>query len=350
MQKKYIHLLIGIIIIVLSLYYAFRGVSISELKHALMSVRLFYLLPAIIMVAISYVFRAVRWRYLIRPIKDVRTADIFSPLMVGFMGNMLPARAGEFIRAYLLSRKISISFSASFATLVIERLFDLILVLILLIGVLLFMPDAFAGEVSIGSKTYQIADMVKGFGIFSLSICVFIILFSALLQFKNALAIKIIDVCTKPLPQKIREKTFIMVDSFSQGLNIVRDKKGFLATLILSLLIWITFVFTYYPLYHAFDIADQLPIISSTIVLCLTVAIFITVAPTPGFLGSFHAACVAALHGMFGIQKAVALSYGIVAWLVVMGFTVAGGAIFAVKENISFSQLAASREQPEKSA
>jgi uncharacterized protein (TIRG00374 family) len=267
--------------------------------------------------------------------------------MVGFMGNMLPARAGEFIRAYLLSRKVSISFSASFATLVIERLLDLILVLILLVGALLFMPEAFSGEVSIGSKSYQIADMVKGFGIISLSVCVLIVLFSALLLFKNALAIKIVDVCSKPLPHKIREKTFHMVDSFSTGLNIVRDRNGFFASVILSLLIWITFIFTYYPLYYAFDIAGQLPIISSTIILCLTVAIFITVAPTPGFLGSFHAACVAALHGMFGIQKAVALSYGIVAWLVVMGFTVAGGAIFAVKENISFSQLTSSKEQPE---
>ena len=81
------------------------------------------------------------------------------------------------------------------------------------------------------------------------------------------------------------------------------------------------------------------------VIVCLTVAIFITVAPTPGFLGSFHLGCVAALNGIFGIQKAVALSYGIIAWLLMMGATVAIGALFAVKENVSFGEFFASREK-----
>jgi uncharacterized protein (TIRG00374 family) len=348
MQKKHIHLLIGILIIVLSLYFAFRGVSISELKHALVSVRLVYLLPAIMLVAISYLLRAMRWHYLIRSVKEVKTSNLFSPLMVGFMGNMLPARAGEFIRAYLLSRKERISFSASFATIFIERLFDLTLVLMLLVSVLIFMPDAFAGDAAVGK--YDITGKVMIFGQISFLLCLFIFLFSALLQFKSEWAMKIVDLFTRPLPHTWREKIFRMVTSFSDGLHIIRDKTGFLATLLLSLLIWATFVLTYYPLYFAFDINGQLPILTSTVVLCLTVAIFITVAPTPGFLGSYHLGCVAALHGIFGIQKAVALSYGIVSWLVVMGFTVAVGAVYAIKENISFSQLAESKEQPEKSA
>jgi uncharacterized protein (TIRG00374 family) len=343
MNKKHIHLLIGLVIIALSLFFAFRGVSFSELGNALRAVHLPYLVPAILLVLISYLFRAMRWSYLIRSIKEVKTADLLSPLMVGFMGNMLPARAGEFIRAYLLSKKEKISFSASFATIFIERLFDLALVLLLLFFVLLFMPEAFVSGDS--AAEFQLLDKIKVFGIISFSLCLFIFLFSVLLQYKNDWAMKILGLCVKPFPQKWGEIIFKLVTSFSEGLKIIKDKHGFLATVSLSFLTWGTFVATYYPLYKAFGIGTELPVVSSLIVLCLTVAIFITVAPTPGFLGSYHLGCVAALHGIFGIQKAVALSYGIIAWLVVMGSTVVIGAIFAIKENISFIELSAGKEQ-----
>jgi hypothetical protein len=341
MNKKHLHLLIGLIIIALSLFYAFRGVKISELGNALLSVRYLYLVPALLLVIISYLFRAMRWRYFIRSVKEVKTTRLFSPLMVGFMANMLPARAGEFVRAYLLSRKERISFSASFATIFIERLFDLILVLLMLVSVLLFMPEAFvSGD---GSGGYQMLDKVKVFGVVSFSLCLFIFLFSFLLQFKNDWAMKMIGLCVKPFPHTWGQKIIGLSNSFSAGLNIIRDKRGFLAAASLSVLIWGTFVFTYYPLYLAFDIHTKLPVVSSLLVLCLTVAIFITVAPTPGFLGSFHLGCVAALHGIFGIQKATALSFGIVAWLVAMGSTVIIGAIFAIKENISFGEISANK-------
>ncbi len=341
MNKKHIHLLIGLAIIALSLFYAFRGVKIAELGNALLAAHYIYLVPAIVLVILSYLFRAMRWRYLIRSIKDVKTAGLFSPLMVGFMANMLPARAGEFVRAYLLSRKEQISFSASFATIFIERLFDLIIVLLMLVSVLLFMPEVFvSGDVSGGN---DLLNKVKIFGAVSFLLCMFIFIFSALLQFKKDLAMKVIGFFVRPFPLKWGEKIFGLVGSFSEGLQIIRDKRGFLATICLSFLIWGMFIFTYYPLYLAFDIETELPLISSLVVLCLTVAIFITVAPTPGFLGSYHLGCVAALHGIFGIDKAVALSYGIVAWLVAMGTTVFIGALFAIKENISIGDISAGK-------
>ena len=135
-----------------------------------------------------------------------------------------------------------------------------------------------------------------------------------------------------------------MVHSFTEGLKIIKDTRGFLATIFLSFLIWTTFVTTYYPIYMAFGIENQLPVFS-LIILALTVAIFITLFPTPGFLGSFQAACVVALHEIFEIPKAIAASYGIVTWILLMGFTVIIGAIFAIKENISFGEFSAEREQ-----
>jgi uncharacterized protein (TIRG00374 family) len=266
-------------------------------------------------------------------------------MIVGYMANMLPARAGEFVRAYLLSRKEHISFSSSFATIFIERLFDLIVLLLLIVWVLLFMPEALVPK-NQGAE-YQIIDKVKIFGAISFLLCIFILFFSAFLQFKNAWAMKIVGIFIKPFPHKWKDKIIGLVNSFTEGLNIIRDRKGFMATILLSFLIWATFTVFYYPLYLAFGIEAELPAIASMMVLCLTVAIFITLVPTPGFLGSYHLACVVALHGIYGIQKAVALSYGIVAWLIAMGLTVVIGSILAIKEHVSLGEFAGKTEQIE---
>lgn len=302
----------------------------------------FYLIPAILIVIIGYILRAIRWRYLVCTIKEVKTANLYSPLMIGFMANMLPARAGEFIRAYLLSKKEHIRFSASFATIFIEKLFDLLMVLLILVWVLMFMPEVFfTGDRPV---SYQMIDKVKIFGITSLLLCVFIFLFSALLQYRNEWTMKMVEFFIKPFPDKWKDKIISMVHSFTDGLNIIKDKRGFISVMSLSLLTWATFIFEYYPLYLSFGIQAELPILSSLIVICLTVVIFITVMPTPGFLGSYQLGCVAALHGIFGIQKAVALSYGIVAWIVAMGSTVIIGALFAIKENISLGEVSESKD------
>lgn len=331
------HLLIGIVIVLLSLYFAFKNVSITELGNALLSVRYVYLLPAVFLVIISYVFRAIRWRYLVSSVKDVKTMNIFSPLMIGFMANMLPARAGEFIRAYLLGKKENISFSASFATIFIERLFDMSLVLLLIFGVLFFRVEIFSSTNS--EANHRLVDYMMKFGWISFTGFMFILLFSVFLQYKNDLAMKVVRLFIRPLPIKWGERGISMVNSFTDGLSVIKDKRSFLITVFLSFLIWCTFIATYYPLYFAFSIETKLPVIPSLVVLCLTIAIFITLFPTPGFLGAFQLACVFALHEIFQIPKAVAASYGIVAWLTCMGTTVIIGVIFVLKDNISFRQL-----------
>jgi uncharacterized membrane protein YbhN (UPF0104 family) len=138
-----------------------------------------------------------------------------------------------------------------------------------------------------------------------------------------------------------------MVHSFTEGLKILKDLRGFTASVILSFLVWAAMISAYYPIHLAFGIENELPVITSLLIVCLTIGIFISLFPAPAFLGSFQAACVVALHEIFGISKAVAASYGIIAWLVAMGFIIVVGLIFVVRDNISITELSASREQVE---
>jgi uncharacterized protein (TIRG00374 family) len=264
--------------------------------------------------------------------------------MVGFMGNMLPARAGEFVRAYLLSKKERISFSASFATIFIERLLDLAVVLLLLLWVLFFKAEVFAyGD---AGENHKLMGYLIHFGWVSFVAFVVIFIFSVLLQYKNSWAMKIVGLCVKPLPHKWGEKVKKLTNSFTEGLSILKDKREFLASIFFSFLVWFTIVISYYPLSLAFDIETQLPLVS-VVIISLSVVVFISLFPTPGFLGSFQAGCVVALHEIFHIPKAVAASYGIIAWLVNMGFIVAVGAIFVLKDHISLGEISTNREKIE---
>jgi uncharacterized protein (TIRG00374 family) len=341
MNKK--HLIIGIVIVVLSFSYAFKNVSIEELGSALKSVQYLYLIPSLFFVALTFLFRTMRWRYLVGSVKEVKTADLASPMMIGFMSNILPARAGELIRAYLLGKKENISFSASFATIFVERLMDMMLFLGLLVGVMLYSSDILARGNAAGS--HDLVGTMKSFGWFSFVVLIGICVFSGLLQYKNTWAMRIVGVCVKPLPLKWKDKITGMVHSFTEGLSILKDPKGFMASVILTFFVWAAMISVYYPIYLAFGIEAELPMISSLVILSLTVGIFISVLPTPAFLGSFQLACVVALHDIFGISEAVSASYGIVAWLVNMGFIILAGLVFILKDNISFAELTASKDQ-----
>ena len=338
MNKKHLNLIIGLVIIALFSYIAFKNVSLADLKIALKSVKYVYLLPAVFMIALTFLFRAMRWRYLVASVKNVKTSHLFSPLMVGFMGNVLPARAGEFIRAYLLGKKENLSFSASFATIVVERLFDMLFFLLLLVGVLLYSADTLAQGSSGGN--HNLMSIMKSFGYTSFALSIGILAFFILLQYRNDWAMNIVHFCIRPLPHKWADKIVGMVHSFTDGLKILKDVRGFLASLLLSCCVWAAMIFAYYPINLAFGFESQLPMIPSILIISLTIGIFISLFPTPAFLGSFHLACVVALHEIFGISEAIAASYGIIAWLVAMGFIIVAGLIFIVKDNISFTEIA----------
>ncbi len=342
MKKK--HFIISITILLACLYYLLHNIDIPKVWDALKSIRFSYLIPAILIVTVTFITRAVRWRYLISSIKVVRTTDLFAPLIVGFMGTIVAGRAGEAIRAYLLGKREGINVSAALATLLVERLLDLLIVILLLFWVLLFNADVFTGP-NINSP--QLKGYMVTFGWISMSGFIFILTFITLLLYRTDLALKTVSFFTYPLPEKWKEPIIGMVHSFTEGLHIVKDLRSFLTAFLLSAFVWGTILLMHYPLCMAFGITDKLPLFNAIVMLTLSGAIFIALDPSPAFFASFHFASVAALHELFGIQKEVALSYGIVNWSVSMGFIFVLGTFFVLKDQISFKELKEKNEEIE---
>jgi len=118
---------LGVLISVIGLYYAFRQVNFWELWISIKNVNIILIILAVFILVLSNVIRAWRWQILVKPIKDVSFDPAFSSIMIGYFGNsVLPFRMGEFLRAYVVADKTSLSASTAFGTIVVERILDFV--------------------------------------------------------------------------------------------------------------------------------------------------------------------------------------------------------------------------------
>ena len=99
------------------IFLAFRRVSLGQVLLALGQARYGYLLPVLAVIVLSLLLRSLRWQTLLAPQQKVKTGILFASLSVGYMANtFLPAHLGEFVRAFVLSKKRDLSMSTTFAT------------------------------------------------------------------------------------------------------------------------------------------------------------------------------------------------------------------------------------------
>ena len=129
---------------VLSLFFLvifFRKIDLVTIWNSFLSVEYLYVIPLVVFNIFSFWVRAKRWQYLLAPIKKIKISPLFHATAIGFLANnILPARIGELVRAYVLGSKEKISKTSSFATIVVERLFDGFTILLLFLVVILFLP------------------------------------------------------------------------------------------------------------------------------------------------------------------------------------------------------------------
>lgn len=334
-MKKSGQLIIGLIIALAAVYYTMRNVSASELMESFRHVNYIWLLPTFVLMSLTYVARAIRWRMLLLPVNEVKTWDLFSPLMVGFMAGVLPARAGELVRAYLLGKKIELSFAGSLATIVVERLFDMILLLFLFSWILVFHGEIFDGNIAWSG--ISVRDLAFQFGMFSLVLVLVLIAFIYLLTFHNEKAMALVHWLSRSFPEKWQYKLIQMTETFSQALGVFRNFKALVFIAVATAGVWALIVLQYYPLYWAYNLQDKS--VTSLVLLMVMICILITVLPTPAFLGSFNAGVLIALHEIMGEAEVATVSFGFVAWGVNFAVIVLGGVYFILHDHISVRKL-----------
>jgi len=335
---------IGLAIAAFFLWLFFRSVkNWGELWDSLLTARYIFIVPAILISLATFIFRALRWHYLLYGIKRIPSLRLFSPMLIGFMGNcLLPARAGEFIRAYLLAQRENIKLTASLATLVVDRMFDMFVLLLLIAGVLLFYP---LDETVLLSATGRSLEDIRFFlGVVATSAFAGLVGFILLLYYKKDAAARILSAVLFFLPSGVRQKIVALFVSFTEGLHIFKNGRHVCIAVVISIAQWILGALMFYPLFFAFGIQEKLSLTSVAVVLAAA-SVGVSI-PTPGYAGPFHFFVQVGLQLCdSSISDTTAKAYALVTHIATFFPVILIGIGFAFKEGISLAQMEKTSEQ-----
>jgi len=344
-NKKNITFLFSLVISIVCLWLFMRHIEWSLLKKALMEANYWFVIPTIALHLVVYLVRALRWKGLLSHIKAIPMLNLLSITCIGFMANnILPARVGEILRPFLLYKKEAVKFSTSVATVIVERIFDMLALIIFAAVTIALLPDHFTpGHHSVALFSGQEVNDFRESVILSLKkwtevlavVGVLTIVALFLVVTKPDFFKKILAKLICFLSHTLRDKVFALYDSFVHGLKILENRTETFWILGYSLLIWIICGTEIYALGFSFHL--QLPFLGACLVaICLALAIALPQAP--GFIGVFHIAVLKSMD-IFGIHTPAAQSYAIVLWLVgILPITVIGF-LFLWKEGITFHEV-----------
>ncbi len=319
---------IGIGISLFFLFLLFRKIDFAKLQDAFREMDYRYLWPAVLFTFVSYYFRAVRWRFLLLPMKKTQLGNLFPATIIGYMvNNILPARRGEFVRAFVLGEKEGIGKSAVFATLVVDRLFDGFSVLLILLFTF------FAVRLPPGMERMQDA-LVTG-GYITLGLYFFVVIIMVVLKKRSQGTIRLVGRLLKPFPSRVAEKIIPLLGSFIQGLRLTSKPSELFALIFSSFLIWGFAIWPVDLVLRSFGIV--LPITASMFIMVFLV-FAVLVPASPGSVGTYHAACVYGLMA-FDVQKERALSVALIIHGVNFFPVILAGSYYLWRDNVSIGEM-----------
>lgn len=288
---------IGLIISAVLLWYALYKMRLPEVWGHLRTAEYWWIAPGVVVYFFGVWARTWRWHYMLRPFKAVPLRRLFPVVCIGYAGNnVYPARAGEVIRSFVLKRTEGIAMSGSLATVLIERLFD---GLVMLLFVFVALP--FAANIPAVYRTWVI-----GFSLlFGAALVIFIIV-AARPQFAR----RPYDwAVARFAPHRYQAKLGDLYDRFMLGLSSLSSGRDVLMIFVTSVVIWLAETMKYWFVMHAFDFR-----VSFLILMLMNgiVNLFTTLPAAPGYIGTFDAPGIKILEVVGGVKGEIAAAYTLV--------------------------------------
>ena len=303
---------IGLTISVLFLGLLFWQIDLSQMVTHLREANYLYLLPGVALYfAIAVVFRTVRWRLLLAPMKRISTGRLFPVVIVGYMANnVLPVRMGEIVRSYYLGQREDVSKSATLATVAVERIMDGVVLLFLLVAVSVFLPlgliEGVAENTGIPWQLLVAGTTIPFLGAMGL------VWFTAN---HPRWLLATVRWTTSHLPERLQAVVREVVEKGIDGLEALKDSKRLSILFALSLPVWLGEVAMYYVIGYSFDLAPALGGPGMMIVAMIAVTAISNLATalpaSQGAIGPFELFATSALV-VLGVEGTVAAAYAIV--------------------------------------
>jgi uncharacterized protein (TIRG00374 family) len=291
---------LGVAISAACLIYVFHGIDWVDARARLAHTNYALLALAAFTATLMFPLRARRWRTILDPIAPkLPFGPLWRSTAIGMMvNNTVPARAGEPARAYALTREVpSISFSAAIASLVVDRVFDAIVVL-LLMAVAIVAPGSPAGSGSaVGRATIVVAVVAAGM----------LIALYSLVFFPDAL-IRLFELVARRVSPLVEKRGAEVLRSFAGGLSILKSPVHFLAVFGWTMAHWLVQPVAFWLGFRSVGI--EVPFTAALLVQGVIV-IGVSLPSTPGFFGPFETAATWALP-LYGVSHSAAATWAIV--------------------------------------
>ncbi len=316
-------------ILVFFIYLAFKDIDFGLLYQELLKTKYLYAITGMFIGTFigSYV-RALRWRYLLDPLKpNIPMSSLFPPVMIGYMMNAIIPRGGEVARPVITAQKEGISRASAFGTIVVERIFDM-LSMFVMFGFCLFF---FRSKISEAFYPYNI-EMISLWS--SLVILAFVLVIVVMLFNIEKTEIIVEKITKKILPAKYQEKIHKIFISIINGFLFIKYPKSFFKIFLTTALIWIFYAISSYLCFFAFDM--DLNFLDANLMVVL--ASFAMTLPLPGnSAGSYYLFLKTALVNIYGVNPEVAIGYALVSHLLNFLGLMISGFYYSIKENYKFN-------------
>ncbi len=333
MKKTWVRIGIIFFLTAVFLFFFFKSVNWNDVLSNLTNVKLKYFLLALLLAPLHLLLRSIRWQYLIKyEKKGVSLFNRFAANSVGFTVNFIfPGRLGEIVRPLYLAQKENIKKGFMVGTIVVERIFDIIICSMLLGGYLISRP--------IFPSFYQAEDdaysLLSFWGIFGISIAAFLLLLILAVYFFKEKALSVFAFLLRPFSKKISEKILKILEEFIRGLKFFHSVGNLFIYILLSVIVWLGITLFYWVLLLAYGI--NIPYFSTFPFVFLT-GVGASI-PTPGMVGGFHYFSKLGMTSFLDIEPNLAVSITIVMHAVQLVVTCLIGYAILWKEGISLIQL-----------
>ena len=320
---------IGLVITLIFLFLFIFQVrdDIGEMGRALGEASYLFLLPGILFYYLGVYFRAVRWRFLLKPLGSFSSIRLFPLIIVGMLvNNVLPARLGIVARAYILGEKERISKMAIGGTMVVEQISDGVTLILFAAIISFFVP--------LEGLLQQVIYVTAGLFIGALVLC-------SVLVSSPRLARATINVVLRFLPSRLRDRTEHWLLLLIEGLGIMRSPGQFLIAFVLAALVWLCEAGLFYMVGFAFDLG--LPFYVYLLAMSVANLAWVLLM-TQGGLGPFDYTLQQTLIA-FSVTVGVASSYTLVLHALILLLTVPLGFVFLWTENLSLTKVVRARRE-----
>lgn len=327
-MKNRLRLLIGSAISLFFLAWLLWKVDMGRLWEALSLADYSWIVLAVPVYFVGVWLRAVRWHYLLSPVKALKASQLFSYTVLGFMANnVLPLRAGEIVRAYLLGKREGLSKTSILATIMVERILDALALLSFAVVVSLFvpLPDIMRTGVLLVGLAFA--------GIMALSLTA---------AFFPGIALGMTGLLVRVLPAQLQPRAQNLVQLFLEGLGSLRRGHTLGRVSLLSLAVWLVesgvFVLVGYGFrfslpFHAF-------------LLTMSAAnLGISIPSSQGGIGVFEAIGATILQSSFRVDFSQAVAYALVVHATLLAPVTLLGLFYLWREHLSIQTI--SRTQRE---